>query len=857
MMIFYFLMSVGVMLLLATAILVVPVIPAMRTGRRWIAPSSRRSNSVRNLETIQFAIGLSVLAVMWVFGSHFTWPPEAMAEAVDTIRFTNKPVFVTGAILGVVALFVTWRFSTVVGMMGMILIGGTALMAFNMKIRSDRQDAFERKHPSTIVAGSNANPAAETPNTLIRFELIDPRVGAELWVNGVSLGKTPVEITARELLGKVAVWTRESPELQEVYPPSPESQWTDARGKVFRLWGWCPLHFPPDMERSTNLYFKVELNDVVGWSTMGHRTHLKPGTPEEMILVKLDTVFPQWDHELETLLDRARLNNYETDEAWQNAFQSFGEFGLKLIEQCSAAEPLISRLKGDNPKLAAMLRDVTDSASAWQLLMKIEDEARQTRSYDSKSANGLAVDQIVPMLDPVQLVEHARQLLRTTENPDPPGVQYDQEGGFGFATWDEAGINSSGEKSALFPIAQAVWRLDQSLDALPSQTSTDRTAQSMFLESTMGGPKVYNGMAEAIDPSADNLVERQLTPELLRMCYGNENRLQYLDVLGGSVYESFLLRNDWHTQATDPFNGVRIGDHSQVYVNKWYSRLMRLRTPLGAKFRRQQQSNLLEIARKGMTRFSLSSDLFSGVFLSLLFSDREFSDEQPSLAMQFWQDVKAATADQSVHQSHQIRWEYLGRLWPESTPAMFVDVLQDAVQKHADYVHLLELPNTMPLADQYQVLMAVIQDQQQTVATIPRVPGDDTNYMTPRQKHLRVISTLRELLYHLPCEQAAAQWLADMKAEPDHSWHKNIANFLKYDTTHEDLIRLIATGDHVKLQRDMLPAIQNHPILSRVQLLEGLLKSPDESVRQEAAAVKAYLDNLRTQRLPHRAELRK
>jgi hypothetical protein len=84
-----------------------------------------------------------------------------------------------------------------------------------------------------------------------------------------------------------------------------------------------------------------------------------------------------------------------------------------------------------------------------------------------------------------------------------------------------------------------------------------------------------------------------------------------------------------------------------------------------------------------------------------------------------------------------------------------------------------------------------------------------------------------------------------------------MAFFLKYDTTHEDLIRLIATGDDIKLQRDVLPAIQNHPIPERVQWLDVLLKSPDETVRTEAAAVKAYLDNLRTQPLPHRSELRK
>ena len=95
-----------------------------------------------------------------------------------------------------------------------------------------------------------------------------------------------------------------------------------------------------------------------------------------------------------------------------------------------------------------------------------------------------------------------------------------------------------------------------------------------------------------------------------------------------------------------------------------------------------------------------------------------------------------------------------------------------------------------------------------------------------------------------------------MKAEPDHSWHKRIADFLKYDTTHEDLIRLIATGDDFKLQREVLPAIQNHPIPERVKLLEVLLMSTDETVRTEAATVQAYLEKLRTQPLPHRSELR-
>lgn len=845
-----FLLNVGVMLLLSAAILVAPIIHVARNGRQWTPAGAIRRNSVRVIETLQFAIGLIVLGVMWTFGPNFTWPPAAIAETVELIRSLNMQVLVTGALIGLVALFVTWRFSTVIGMLGLILIGGVTLIAFTTSIESERMEEYERKQQTFHNSGSEEGQHLEPPTTPVRIELIDQLAGADVWMNGVSLGKTPIEISARELLSKVPDWPNESPERKAVHDHSPGNQWTDSTGKTYFRWGWCPLHLRPDIPRSSQLYFKVDFNGVPGYSQIAGQQHLHPGSPDESYVVKLDTVFPQWDQEMETLLDRARLQDYSIDEVWKTAFQSYGEFGKRALEVCLTKESRMARLKDSDPALTAMLRDVKDSASAWRLLMKIEDEARRTRSYDSGSANGLAVDQIVPMLDPQQLIDHALELLRTTRNPDPSGHRNWPDGR--FATYEDSDSKPR-EEAALFPIAQAVWRLDQALDSQPAPASTGDAVNARVDLETIPGTRIYPGVSDAVDPSDDNIVERLLTPELLRMSYDNPNRLRYAEFLGGSVYEAFLLRNDWHAPATDPFNGESIGDHSN-YVNKWYARLMRLRSPLGSEFRRQQESNLMEIARKGLTSFSLSQNLISGD-LNFLFFDREYSKDHPSLAMQFWHDVKAATADDSVHQSLQIRWDYLGRLWPESTPSMFIGVVDDEF-RNSDYVHSAELPGTLPVRDQYEVLLAVLADQQKRVSQLARVPGDDNNYMAPRQKHLSLINSLREILYRLHCEQAASQLLADMKAMPDHSWHKSIASYLKYDTTHEDLIRLIATGDDIKLQRDVLPAIQNHPIPERVKLLEVLLKSADETVRAEAAAVQACLEKLRTDTLPHRSELR-
>lgn len=562
---------------------------------------------------------------------------------------------------------------------------------------------------------------------------------------------------------------------------------------------------------------------------------------------------PQWEKEIESLLDRARLNGYSTDEAWQTAFKSYGEYGLTRLQSAKALDPRIALVQEDQIAVSSRLKDIKDSASAWRLLMQIEEEARQTGSYSSVNVNGQIVDRLVPLLEPQQLVDHALQYLKRNPHLDPGRiVEF-----MGDRLWSKIRFrslgNQSSDETAFLPIAQAILKLDQLLDEEPSNRKTT--------------PNVTDStkLIDVVDPSTDNLVERTLTPELIRMCYHNscwsgnafDNPFRYINALGGSHYESFLLRNKWEEFSAKPGrDNEYIGNRDNV-VNTWYYQLMQLRSPVGVAFRRLTESSLLSIARNCLaTEHDTIGNLMTGE-LSFLFLDREFSDKSPSLAMRFWQDVKNVTASETSHTAAQLRWEYLGRLWPESTPSMFVAAVQDMVRADISYARILKLPDTMPLADQYQVLMAVIQDQQQTVATIPRVPGDDNDFRSPRQKHLQLIRDFRELLYKLPCEQAAAQLLADMKAEPDHSWHKSIADFLKYDMSHEDLIRLIATGDDIKLQRDVLPAIQNHPIPERVQWLDVLLKSPDETVRTEAAVVKTYLDNLRTQSLPHRSELRK
>ncbi len=700
------------------------------------------------------------------------------------------------------------------------------------------QRDMERNAENTSRSDSSA--INDTPGKL-RFELMDSISGADVWINGVKLGKTPFETTSTDLMAKVPPWEHEN--VNPLRNPQTElNSYTTLQGDSLSSWGWCPLHFPVRHPDSTKLYYRIVLNGVTGFSSLVRQTTKgKSGSPASVIVVTFDTVFPVWESEIENLLDRARLNDCEIDEAWLATFDSYGDFGTKQLDRAILEEPTLKKVLEQRARIAHGLADVTDAASAWAHLMRIEDEARSSRRYDSGSDAGVAVNLLVPMLDPQQLVDHAIQLLTNSSEIDPGNRSH---GNGRFATYHEDG-GVYGDEIGLWPIAQAIWRLDQLLDdASKGQTiATDPQAISK------------RGLFAAIHPEADNIVERRITPQIMRLSYGNTHRLEYAALLGGSSYEEFLLRNDWRRIATEGWGDDLDLGHSQNYVNGWFYKLASLRSPLGTAFRREQADAIRKLCRNTLSDYSMMTGSFP-TELDFLFIDREYSRQRPSMAMTFWPELDGRAKGEPTHSRDatlKMRWDYLARLWPESTAEMFLSALRDANAGEGSF-NVPRFPEALSADAKYVVFTAILDAETKRVATIVDDP-ENLQYSGPKYLGNQVLRQLRSQLWALPCEAAARHLANELTTDPKHEAWNQLPSILSHNRQNEDLLRLMAESDDSKLQLLTLPAIERHPIRNRVELLNGLMSAEALAVRETAIAVKQRLDELQQRQFTPRASL--
>ncbi|MEZ5942995.1 MAG: hypothetical protein R3C18_16500 [Planctomycetaceae bacterium] len=816
-----------------------------KSNARWVPASTKRDPIVVRHEVA------TILVILLVWGGVMSLSGFGTAQfsvkflddgLSETIRSYYRWATVVGVSLALIGLVIAWRYSTtfaVAGLLALGLGGGAALQS----LVSDQQTwEWKQQHSHDETENSERRP------TTIRFQLVDNIEGADLWINGVHLGKTPYETTDIELFSKVKPWEHDERREAEKMGGDERVVYHTPQGQMLTQWGWCPLHLH-GVQDSSNLYYRVELNGVSGYSHVSSQESVGPSnSPDWVRLMTLDTVFPAWETSIEELLDRARMNNYEVDAEWWDAFESYGSFASQRLNGALREEPQLKQLLMRRAERKVQLDSVIDAASAWRVLMEIEAQVSQAHEYHSESDMGLAVDFLVPFLDEEQLVNYALIAMKRWPRADLGSTMWTTTG---FGTYGTAGTNHGtfggsghGDEVGAWPIAHAVWRLDQRLDAASRPT----LAQGDL-----------NGSLETwIDPTTDNLVERRIVPELIKLSRENSNAVRYAGVLGGSAYERFVVRHNWREPATDPFNGnVRIGV-SEVYMNGWFHKLVRLDSPLGTEFRRQQKDRLLDIARDAFDENSIMvGSIPDGV--EYLFLDSGNAGNRPSLAMQFWpkfDGMMHAVPEHSRQEALRESWTYLARMWPESTEEMFAKSFADAAE-NSDYIYVPNFPDDFPASEQFKILSGVIESEEQRVSKLPDDP-EEQRYDGPKHRAQRGLSQLKERLFELPCIESAELLVTEMTADPKHSWRGRLQGFLAYDREHEDLLRLITNTGGAELQKQIIPALETHPIPSRRELLRKLAlheelrnldTSLEDSVVEEARAAEARLKALETKPL--------
>lgn len=200
-----------------------------------------------------------------------------------------------------------------------------------------------------------------------------------------------------------------------------------------------------------------------------------------------------------------------------------------------------------------------------------------------------------------------------------------------------------------------------------------------------------------------------------------------------------------------------------------------------------------------------------------------------------------------------MRWDYLGRLWPESTSEMFLTAFREAMDPD-EYMFTPVIPPVVPVDGQYEILQMILTAEVDRIALLPSDPPNESG---PKYYGDRIVDELRNRLLWLVCKPAAQRMIEESLADPKHAIWVSLPGILAYDTFHEDLIRLIIDRSNSKMKFLALPAIERHPIPQRLELLERLLTTEDPKVRESAGAVKLRLNELGSREFTHRANLEK
>ena len=842
--ILYMLLSLTVFLL-PPMLLLIPSIRLWVHNRRWIPGGSVRSPFIRRTEAVLLFLMVTPVAMLWLYQGHDAeFIPRAFSTSVadNTRNVLQWGLIVTLAGL-LVAAVLAWRVSTswAAAVLACGLLGGQFYVqqVLSAQFREATQPGYGDDEPQEL---------SDLPPIRIRFELPDNLAGADLWVNGVHLGKTPHETTVQDLLEQVPTWTHE--EQRAANDEDRYESWTyDARGhhgSWMDRWGWCPLNLPNSVPRPhESIYYKVDLAGLTGYSRVAQQRSMgRRDSPDHFTLIELDTEFPEWEDQIEELLDRARLADYAVPPEWLAAFGSFETPGSDRLNTTVNAEPGFNRVLDDWARQKYSLDSVNNPDDAWQVLLQIQEETRNSGEYASDSLAGRAVDLLVPHLDPEQLIGYAIHLLETTPNPAPGSWQ----GGSGdpplFRTYqhDEP---ARPEVLALWPIAHAVWRMDRQID---EESAGDDSGMTLSASNRPGGQQ-WVSLETLVDARRDNMIEQQITPALLRLCYREVGRLRFASVLGGSDFEKFLVRQPWRAPVDEYGSGIQhIGKHDNT-VNQWFYELMWLRGPVGREFRRQNESRLLELARNSVEDF----DLMTGSLptdLGFLFVDREWTADDPSLAMRFWEDVDQMAKlvpDHSHEQALRMRWDYLGRLWPESTIEMFVEAYsRQQVKGRLSAV----LPESIDPSDQAEIYATLLEFEDTRKELLP----DDGSQSIDNPSYAAQLNRgdLQQRLFDLPCEASALMMLDQLRIDPEGSVCRNLPERMQVDTLHDDLVRVLAESGEPELQQMALTAIEHHPTPERRAVLTGLLEADDEQVREAAIVVQQELLRLAERPLPRR-----
>ena len=633
--------------------------------------------------------------------------------------------------------------------------------------------------------------------------------GAELWVNGVYLGKLPYTATLDEFEAKVPYWPQPPADYRTDKVETPRYDPMGTSTSVGQRWinfdrpsRGNDIHSNPEQK---TYYARVRYAGEWGVAT-GNSGGSGGGARASS---NFSVTFPEREKRLAVLLNKARLADYRVGPEWFQAIETYNEDGWIALRNAADNEPRMMEVFDAWAMWRYGLDKVTDAEMAWQTFERIGEEADVQQQYLTPSVAGRAVELLVPKLPQERLLDKACKLIRNT-------------GSFQYFKWDMNG------------------RLQFGYSQRPGGVSLGRGSETSFSGGRIGSPEFpMSGFPVThavwmLYQSQPNVIQRRIVPEIIRWQYqaGLATPLVVAACFGGPDIDQFLLRQNWHADPRQLEREERVWLMGRD-MNKWLYLLAYLNDDAGREFRRRHAGTVMDLADK----------FYKDGFLSWQASiDFVFMD--PWLAKEYWPRFARLAREKSPDFALETQWRYLQQMGSHATPAMYVEAWKDTDK--------LDATN-----DGFRVLGELEPQMRRAVAEalIQRVQSDDSNLKaddrvgegSDREGTRR--RTLSELeAYRAGNPKSDKPYLLKQLKEgnPDEQerLRKNIPLWLAHTQPDSPQVEVLTRSEDPDLRLMVMGAMREYATPAHQQLLEQLLQDPAPAVQAAAKDVAAQLKML-------------
>lgn len=663
----------------------------------------------------------------------------------------------------------------------------------------------------------------------------------QVYANGVLLGDSPVDMSLANFMSLAPSTSEFHDEVVTNAVPTYIS-----RNDRFELKGRSSLRQHERVrvgDHVINVYFGLRFNGSP-MQTMTYSSSRNSGGGAQ---VRLAWRSPEWQIQLGTLVDIARLQGYTVGAEWCEAFASYGDRGWVRIELESKDDPLLKSVQDAVVRHVFAISPEMSSGAAWQCMERIAGSTTQL-PYLTDSYRGRAVELLAEHLDVNQLADHVVDFLRD-ENPAflrRSARQTNSTDSIRFSTGQQRSKAGGGEDQRAF------WH---------AAVATDRVLDS-------------NG-------SKSNPLESRVVPELIRhVLLGGDSRYNAMfraRLIGGAEFDTFLLRHDWEAEVVEPENPYELESSTTArfgtrYINRWLHELLTLDSEAGRRFRREHEaliialtaSSLVDPPKKKLSESDRVANMVAGLFsmnltnkgelpkhLMFLFLDPAENDEQ-SLAMKFWPEFCRHVDETRMLKDQQRlapKLAYLSRMWPEPTEDMFVQLVVDHMDSVSTYIATMKPFLNESLDD--EVRFRLLEQIKQATAEKAMETALADKSLTPENVAERWRRCFHDYQMRLNCLQSSElihrNYIENWSPEKLEERLDSTVSFQR----NSHIVATFARADLAKFRIAALDAILNVPMPDRMPLLQALQDDRDEQVAVRAQEVRRELDSLPLLELPH------